>query len=475
MAWHQGPKNPIPDFSLTLTERVDKIDKARKRGTPNVAITWGQVKALSQQAEYVLEQTKADKTTENYFLALIASLNANSLCWIMYICVTVLCLPQGVATPLPSTNVWETFIHTLNQTSFCLSQQVTVGDILGTCLIPVCHNPNDVENATWFYSSLEPNSTIHGLGYAGYHNWGPQTPRRPRNALALRTPYAATHNITCARMTNCTMSNCKHFPAPAMNCSAVTNISYLYKHVQLPDGWFWTCSGYTFNYMPANLSDGTCCCLSRLALILPTKKQLSNNLRVSRSLPLDASCDSHVHLLSKTETVALAVSLVGVPGLATGNSMRINGLACAATKALNATSTAIALLNDEQDDIRHGVLQNRAAIDYLLMLHHYGCEKVNDMCCFNISDHHHSVENQLKIIKNLTDQIRYNPDPFGGWWDWLSSWLPNFGWLHQLVTFGGLTVLLLVLFCCGIQCVPSLVSLFIKGCPWTSPEPPRKY
>lgn len=371
----------------------------------------------------------------------------------------------GKPTPAsPPTNVWESFAQTLNVSSFCLTQQVSIGDLLGSCLIPVCHDPGDINNDTWFYSSLPQNDSLQGLGYPGYHNWGRQYQRRPPLAIDLLTPYVASFNTTCARMVNCTKSNCIRLGRDNFNCSKYVNISYVYKYTELPGGWFWSCPGYTFNYIPANISHGTPCCLSRLSMILPEKHHFFNHTpRTRRSVELTNDCDDSVALPSKAEYVSLAVSLVGVPGLATRNSRNINGLACSAAKALNSTSQALHLLTKEQSELRHGLLQNRAAIDYLLMLHHYGCEQMEGMCCFNLTDNSKAIEQQVSHLQNLTHHMKM--DTGADLWSWLYSWLPDGSWLRHLVVLVAgpllisLLILLLLCFCipCLMQCLQNMI------------------
>lgn len=50
------------------------------------------------------------------------------------------------------------------------------------------------------------------------------------------------------------------------------------------------------------------------------------------ALQLDANCDRDVNQLSKEEVVALAVSLVGIPGLAVYNHQQHTVVTCTLTK-----------------------------------------------------------------------------------------------------------------------------------------------
>ena len=42
---------------------------------------------------------------------------------------------------------------------------------------------------------------------------------------------------------------------------------------------------------------------------------------------------------------------------------------------------------EDLNSVRHALLQNRAAIDFLLLSQGHGCEDVDGMCCFNLGNH----------------------------------------------------------------------------------------
>ncbi|CAI5790514.1 Hypothetical predicted protein [Podarcis lilfordi] len=111
---------------------------------------------------------------------------------------------------------------------------VSIGEILGSCLIPVCHDPFEIQNDTWFFSSLPKNDSLRTLGYSGYYVWGNQVRRRPSLAIDLLTPYMASFNVTCTRMVNCTKTNCVKMATDNFHCSDYVNISYVYKYTELP-------------------------------------------------------------------------------------------------------------------------------------------------------------------------------------------------------------------------------------------------
>lgn len=67
---------------------------------------------------------------------------------------------------------------------------------------------------------------------------------------------------------------------------------------------------------------------------------------------------------------------------------------------------AIRMLNEEQKQHRQAILDNRAAIDYLLLLHHKGCHERKNMCCFNLSDNSNSISKELVYLKNIIKKVQ---------------------------------------------------------------------
>lgn len=67
-------------------------------------------------------------------------------------------------------------------------------------------------------------------------------------------------------------------------------------------------------------------------------------------------------------------------------NVEISHIACSMAKALNATSQAIHAMGQVLGQVREAVLENRAAIDCLLLKHNEGCENFKGLCCFNLSD-----------------------------------------------------------------------------------------
>lgn len=125
------------------------------------------------------------------------------------------------------------------------------------------------------------------------------------------------------------MLECLNLNNSARACNSTETILFTYCHVKLPLRWFLLCGTSAYSYVPAN-STGTQCTLGRLTVFMPSfTRQQNRDLKL-----LTSDCDSHTVLFSKTEYVALATSLVGVPALVAGNSRNINSLACTLVKSL---------------------------------------------------------------------------------------------------------------------------------------------
>ncbi|CAM5099396.1 unnamed protein product [Eretmochelys imbricata] len=76
------------------------------------------------------------------------------------------------------------------------------------------------------------------------------------------------------------------------------------------------------------------------------------------------------------------------------------------------------------------MLQNRLAVNYLLLCHGHLCQEFAGMCCFNITDAAPSVEADLQRLKQLVKGIHQQTGE-----DWLGSLFSGWGlspWLSGL-------------------------------------------
>lgn len=145
------------------------------------------------------------------------------------------------------------------------------------------------------------------------------------------------------------------------------------------------------------------------------------------------------------------------------NAKRISKLACWGVKAIITTSTAIALLNTEQKALRDAILQNRAAIDFLLLKHHVDCEVMHKMWCFNLINNYNSIQDRLHSLHSFVQQVKES-NVGDGWWERLTSWLPNLDWLKSLFVYGIIIIIACIVLCCCAQCIPNLYLMFQGSC-----------
>ena len=80
------------------------------------------------------------------------------------------------------------------------------------------------------------------------------------------------------------------------------------------------------------------------------------------------------------------ISALLSPILAAKTARDLEILACWAAKELNLTSAILSDRIQDVDCVWHAVLQNHAAIDFLLLAQGDGCTDFSGMCFFNLSD-----------------------------------------------------------------------------------------
>ncbi|XP_069480546.1 uncharacterized protein [Ambystoma mexicanum] len=323
-------------------------------------------------------------------------------------------------------NMWKYLAQqVLNITHFCLTDVPNAEALLTTCLVAV---PTPVPVLKHIFGvthndSLVQDSDIRqSFSVYEYCRFCKETDRKWRNLTRIIT-YNITQGDVCYFMTcdakeigKCQQLNltkqknqtvfekrlCSRVPSTCtsvnntMSCNHTVIAASHLNHVKLPTGWLFSCGNITYTYIPANISGGPCA-LTRLGLMMfPLHLAISRNKRSTfESVGLSPDCDSHVHLLSEAEVLALTLSLVGVWGLSAGGYKSLIKLACLVVKGLNHTSQALEELLLDSKVIRKATLQNRAAVDYLLLKHNLGCNAVEGMCCFNLSDHSRSIESHI--------------------------------------------------------------------------------
>ncbi|XP_021251159.1 uncharacterized protein LOC110398103 [Numida meleagris] len=230
----------------------------------------------------------------------------------------------------------------------------------------------------------------------------------------------------------------------------------------LPPGTFLICDDRAWQGIPRNPVGGPCYLgkLTTLALSHRAWIQISRDLTHKGSLrnssgmhTLDTDCSDEVKLWSATARIFASIL---APGVAAAKALReIERLACWSIKQANATTEVLSDLLIDVNNIRHSLLQNRAAIDFLLLAQGHGCQDFKGMCCFNLSDHSESIHRKLEWMKKHTQKITVNDDPLG---NWLRNLFGGLGpWIVQILKVVGVV---LVMFICLAVCLPCLVACF---------------
>ncbi|NXK70478.1 ERB1 protein, partial [Sylvietta virens] len=202
----------------------------------------------------------------------------------------------------------------------------------------------------------------------------------------------------------------------------------------LPPNVFLICGDHAWQGIPSNVFGGPCY-LGKLSLLAPSMRQWLNMTiadhvqRQKRSLGLTPKCNDKVEL---TSVAARTLLVIFPPRAAAGNALNnFAGSACWAEKQAYATTMVIEELVMDQNSLRHAILQNRAAVDFLLLTQGHGCEDLEGMCCMNLSDHSESIHKKLQYLQQHIQSIQKEQGLFGNWLNNCFGNIPN--WLKELI------------------------------------------
>ncbi|XP_048786364.1 uncharacterized protein LOC125686436 [Lagopus muta] len=238
----------------------------------------------------------------------------------------------------------------------------------------------------------------------------------------------------------------------------------------LPPGIFLICGDRAWAGVPKNIVGGPCY-LGKLTLFAPRRAEWMNinrmlsgddRLRDQRSaMILAEDCRDEVQLWTVTANIFASIL---APGLAAAQALKqIERLACWTVKQSNITSQILEEMLEDMDSLRHAVLQNRAAIDFLLLAQGHGCTDFEGMCCFNLSDHSDSIHKQIRWLLNHTQSVSKDHNPID---DWLHSTFPGLSsWAYGLIKEGLRWLLILLLIIIG--------GRIVYGCLQRAIDPPR--
>ncbi|XP_054373745.1 LOW QUALITY PROTEIN: uncharacterized protein LOC129046998 [Molothrus ater] len=173
---------------------------------------------------------------------------------------------------------------------------------------------------------------------------------------------------------------------------------------------------------------------------------------------LGSNCNDHEELWGAPARIIASVLAPGVAAAQALTTLNKLGCWCWTAKQLNTTSAILNQMLTDVGSIRHGTLQNRAAIDFLLLAHGHGCEEFEGMCWMNLSDNSASIHKKLKQLQDNMNKLTVN--------DWgLDEWFKGWGitrWLKDMVKGILLVLVVIILLLCVIPCIIKLVTRLVE-------------
>lgn len=329
------------------------------------------------------------------------------------------CIVECIASQ-PKENVWVTLANQTGQDSICLSIS-SPGNPFSTCLVRLPLDnwdlglPNPFEEAWGGWQ----NATNNWDGCLPHLNHLPIDPQELELLGSTKMNWCLYFNYSGANVSrewsvNATLEICKN---ESLRCNQTSsNISKSSNApIGLPRGVFLICGDRAWPGIPSHIKGGPCS-LGRLTLLTPTTSMILSHRRGAPKThskrgahAYNSQCEDAVNLWNLDTIAAVAILALGT-AVAKGLST-LNKLGCWLAKQSNATSEALMGLLMDVDSIRHATLQNRAAIDFLLLAQGHGCKELEGMCCVNLSDHLESIHRSIQQLKEGVQKLRME-DPW---------------------------------------------------------------
>ncbi|RMC10113.1 hypothetical protein DUI87_12911 [Hirundo rustica rustica] len=309
------------------------------------------------------------------------------------VCLTICCLwlpSTGWIIPQPKANVWATLARSMGQDHICLAA-ASADDPLSTCLVGIPFKPEEF-----------PPELLQLLRSANQFIY---TPPKEHDQL-----YHQIHS---------------HRLMPDQWCKDTVEVdvptTLRHKPLKLEKGVFLICGDRAWAGIPP-LHTGGPCTLGQLSLFTPNKTSVANwQRKISRNSAIqkrdlsaiDPDCDHEIVHWSKPKGVAVTIFL---PWVAIVKALgELAHLECWVAKQANLTTDALTNLLGEEETTRQATLQNRAAIDYLLLLHGHRCEEFEGLCCFNLSTKAENIHSTIQQMKDMIHSIKWETG------DWLEK------------------------------------------------------
>ncbi|TRZ14274.1 hypothetical protein HGM15179_012813, partial [Zosterops borbonicus] len=345
--------------------------------------------------------------------------------------------------PQPKANVWKTLARSLGQDHICLSS-TAAGDPLSSCLVGIPfqdgeYPPQLLRIKASYNRKPIPVGHFKEINHVSHHVKNPlafwkewvynlpavsQEPQELDLLGSAPSPFCihfTFHPTESQRKLYHEIKQVSDAYWASKWCSALAHVAVTssVKPLALPPKTFLICGDRAYAGIPSLLIRGPCT-IGKLGLFTPNKTQIVNWIRKNSTTHspiqkrgfanLHPDCDSEILHWSRAKAMAVTIFL---PWVAIAKNMgELSQLECWVAKQANLTSNALTDLLSEERITRQATLQNRAAIDYLLLLHQHTCEEFEGLCCFNLTSEAEDIQKSIVQIRDMVGSIKKET---GGW------------------------------------------------------------
>ncbi|RMC22048.1 hypothetical protein DUI87_02919 [Hirundo rustica rustica] len=361
-------------------------------------------------------------------------------------------VPQKLAikTKLKA-NVWTTLAKAMGQDHICLSA-TSADSPLSTCLVGIPFKPEEFPQK--LLQLVKSVNQVRSTYYDSSFNFNVVK----EVTYPIKNPFYLWHQYYRTG-TKLSTDPPKWIHMPDDWCEETVEVIqptiFDNKPWSLPKGVFLICGDRAWAGIPPRHLGGPCT-LGKLGLFSPNKTTLANWQRKISSdsavqkrdlKAMDPDCDSEIVHWTKSKGVAITIFL---PWVAIAKALgELAHLECWVAKQANLTSEALSNLLSEEEIMRQATLQNRAAINYLLLLHGHRCEEFEGLCCFNLTSKAEDVHATIQKMREMVGNIKRETE------DWLSGLFANWGissWASSIIktVLLCLFILLLIMLAFGL-------------------------
>lgn len=377
----------------------------------------------------------------------------------------------------PRENVWVSLARALNTTTFCASLATPSTPFL-TCLVGVPLTSeawgNFVDAANISQLALKPTMS---KAMEDYDKWDGRLPIGPE---PQEIELWDSLNASFCLFINASSPNCQEGSQKGCvdNITVATRVSPRGSDSFWQNAWCSVKSRNSSNPAPGtryprqlpsgnrawsgipSVPVGGPCTIGKLSLALPHHRlNSSHQIRWKRDVAqtLSNNCNDTVSLWGQFEVWAASFFTPGVAAAKAHSTLA--RLVCWVIKQANGTSQVLSALTEDLSATQHVVLQNQAAIGFLLLAHGHGCEDFDGLCCITITDHSRSIHKEIQGLIEHTKKIQQDVGFFG--LEALTNWLGLSGWFKGLLQSGLIIIFMVLIWLCLVGCVMSCIKQLI--------------